>query len=423
MENFPMPSVHGASIDEGQTRSKHRPRRTARQRREQLLRSNARCITRLVDGLTSIASHRGNTLSQTGMGLLEMLNRGKPQAGAARVPHNVSHMPVCRHFLRGKCTWGETCRFSHSGGEYNGADEHIDSCSDQNDDCSDNSDRQYNHDDNDNIEPPSQHGDKIDEIDGIETTAEQHVDTDRDDVDDIIDVLNALQHDTQAQHDALEALPSHLLGEVLERCEDYSTTSGQDMQVDNDSDALPQLFDPISGKCFDDPVEFPSLYGASLGTAVYDELLLDHNLRKLTWDFLATVNMNKKIARREFGDEAMNITFNISSDPLPSVPLSAGISETYVAPAQGGYVGNFASTATMSSGSQLGDFAAASWPDADLQHRHTSNTILEHVRTTLALLPLEKRWDAYVALPYATRKEILDRYPSVMCEEPLSEPD
>ena len=56
---------------------KWRRQKTAKERRDQQLRSDARCMARLVKGLLGVAHHRGNTLSVVGRHLLAALQQGE----------------------------------------------------------------------------------------------------------------------------------------------------------------------------------------------------------------------------------------------------------------------------------------------------------------------------------------------------------
>ena len=58
---------------------KWRRQKTAKERRDQQLRSDARCMARLVKGLLGVAHHRGNTLSVVGRHLLAALQQGEGQ--------------------------------------------------------------------------------------------------------------------------------------------------------------------------------------------------------------------------------------------------------------------------------------------------------------------------------------------------------
>ena len=94
-------------------------RRPARARKEQKARANARMVQRLVADFAALQQHRGSQLSRVGVALAFALANidsgdvsGSPPTAAAASPKKSQ---LCRHYLRGTCTWGDGCRFAHSG--------------------------------------------------------------------------------------------------------------------------------------------------------------------------------------------------------------------------------------------------------------------------------------------------------------------
>ena len=88
-------------------------KRSARARREQALRAEARTLQRMVKCMAALSTHRGSQPTQLGAALALALQQ--PTDRLSSTP------PLCRHFALGRCTWGDRCRFSH-GDVYASAD-------------------------------------------------------------------------------------------------------------------------------------------------------------------------------------------------------------------------------------------------------------------------------------------------------------
>ena len=97
-------------------------KRSAKQRREQRLRAEARTALRLFKGFSLIIDHRGNQLPPLGAALVNALSQVVGPAPTTNVPMppqqqqkplSRTSVTTCRHFLQGRCTWGDQCRFAH----------------------------------------------------------------------------------------------------------------------------------------------------------------------------------------------------------------------------------------------------------------------------------------------------------------------
>ena len=86
-------------------------KRSSRSRREQHLLAEARTASRLVAGVTLLSTQRGSQPSIIGTALLNALNCRQLQQQQQQQQQQLS---ICRHFLRGICTWGSSCRFAHA---------------------------------------------------------------------------------------------------------------------------------------------------------------------------------------------------------------------------------------------------------------------------------------------------------------------
>ena len=101
-------------IEDPNIRKPKRKNRSAAQRRQQQLRSDTRCTLKLIKGLTSLEQHRGNQLCNIGRLLKDAIdsgNTGSARDSSQRPTKN--RMPICRHFLQAKCTFGAACKFAH----------------------------------------------------------------------------------------------------------------------------------------------------------------------------------------------------------------------------------------------------------------------------------------------------------------------
>ena len=89
-------------------------KRSALQRRAQRSRAEARTVVRLVKGFHELNSHRGCQLSRIGFALAQVFSQ-IPDDSPQHQQHSQQQQPpaVCRHFITGRCTWGESCRFAH----------------------------------------------------------------------------------------------------------------------------------------------------------------------------------------------------------------------------------------------------------------------------------------------------------------------
>jgi hypothetical protein len=83
-----------------------RSNRSAKERRAECLRAEARSLQKLLQGLESLSLHRGSQPTRHGQVVRTALQAPAPSTSAIR-----------RHFIHGSCTFGSSCRFMCPYGE------------------------------------------------------------------------------------------------------------------------------------------------------------------------------------------------------------------------------------------------------------------------------------------------------------------